>query len=299
MTAWTDIRAGGWVARLPQSWRPYILLARLDRPIGIWLLFLPGLWSILLSRRPDGETVRLIALFAAGSVVMRAAGCTVNDLWDRDLDRQVARTAGRPLASGALRTRQALLFLIGLLVAGLAILLQLNPLSWALGASSLILVALYPLAKRVTWWPQLVMGFTFGFGAPLGYAAGAGRLDAAWAAIYAAAIFWDLGFDTVYAHQDREDDAIVGIRSTARLFGERTRPFLAACYAATLALLALAGWLAGLGPLLYPALLLPGVLLAWQVWRLDVNDPAGCLRLFKLNRETGLAAALAILLGWA
>lgn len=299
MTAWTDIRAGGWVARLPQPWRPYVLLARLDRPIGVWLLFLPGVWSILLSRRPDMETLRLIVLFAVGSVVMRAAGCTVNDLWDRDLDRRVARTAARPLASGALRTRQALLFLVALLVVGLLILLQLNPLSWALGASSLVLVGLYPLAKRVTWWPQLVMGFTFGFGAPLGYAAGAGRLDAAWAAIYAAAIFWDLGFDTIYAHQDREDDAIVGIGSTARLFGERTRPFLAACYAATVALLALAGWLAGLAWPLYPALLLPGALLAWQVWRLDVNDPAGCLRLFKLNRETGLAVALAILLGWA
>jgi 4-hydroxybenzoate polyprenyltransferase len=299
VTAWTDIRAGGWVARLPASWRPYILLARLDRPIGIWLLFLPGLWGILLSRRPDGETLRLVALFAVGSVVMRAAGCTVNDIWDRDLDRQVARTMGRPLASGALRTRQALLFLAALLVAGLLILLQLNRLSWALGASSLVLVGLYPLAKRVTWWPQLAMGFTFGFGAPLGYAAGAGRLDAAWVAIYAAAIFWDLGFDTIYAHQDREDDALVGIGSTARLFGERTRPFLAACYAATLAMLALAGWLAGLGTLFYPALLLPGALLAWQVWRLDVNDPAGCLHLFKLNRETGLAVALAILLGWA
>lgn len=298
MTAWTDIRAGGWVARLPPSWRPYALLARLDRPIGVWLLFLPGLWSILLSRRPDAETLRLVALFAIGSVVMRAAGCTVNDIWDRDLDRQVARTAGRPLASGALRTRQALLFLAALLVVGLLILLQLNPLSWALGTASLVLVALYPLAKRVTWWPQVAMGFTFGFGAPLGYTAGAGRLDAAWVAIYAAAIFWDIGFDTIYAHQDREDDAIVGIRSTARLLGERTRPFLAACYAATLAFIALAGWLAGLGPLLYPALLLPGALFAWQAWRLDVNDPANCLRLFKLNREAGLVAALAILLGW-
>lgn len=298
MTAWTDIRASGWVARLPQSWRPYILLARLDRPIGVWLLFLPGLWGILLSRRPDGEALRLIALFAVGSVVMRAAGCTVNDLWDRDLDRQVVRTAGRPLASGALRKRQALLFLVALLVAGLLVLLQLNHLCWVMGVSSLVLVGLYPLAKRVTWWPQLVMGFTFGFGAPMGYAAGAGRLDAAWAAIYAAAIVWDLGFDTIYAHQDREDDAIVGIRSTARLFGERTRPFLAACYAATLALLALAGWLGGLGWPFCPALLLPGALLAWQVWRLDVNDPACCLRLFKLNRETGLAVALAILLGW-
>ncbi len=162
-----------------------------------------------------------------------------------------------------------------------------------------MLVALYPLAKRVTWWPQVVMGFTFGFGAPMGYAAGAGRLGVAWVAIYAAAIAWDVGFDTIYAHQDREDDAIVGIRSTARLFGERTRPFLAFCYTATLALVAVAGWLGGLGWPLYPALLLPAALFAWQVARLDVNDPAGCLRLFKLNREAGLAVGLALLLGWA
>jgi 4-hydroxybenzoate polyprenyltransferase len=299
VTAWTDIRAAGWVARLPRSWQPYLLLARLDRPIGAWLLFLPGLWGILLARRPDAETLRLAVLFAVGSVVMRAAGCTVNDMWDRDLDRQVARTAGRPLASGALGMRQALLFLAALLLTGLAVLVQLNPLSWALGASSLALVGIYPLAKRVTWWPQVAMGFTFGFGAPLGYAAGAGHLGAAWLAIYAAAIAWDVGFDTIYAHQDREDDAIAGIRSTARLFGERTRPFLALCYAATLALVAVAGWLGGLGALLYPALLLPGAVFAWQVRRLDVHDPAGCLRLFRLNREAGLAMALAILLGWA
>ena len=299
MAAWTDIRAGGWVARLPASWRPYLLLARLDRPIGAWLLFLPGLWGILLSRRPDWETLRLLALFAVGSVVMRAAGCTVNDMWDRDLDRRVTRTAGRPLASGALQMRQALRFLAALLVGGLAVLAQLNVLCWVLGVSSLVLVALYPLAKRVTWWPQVVMGFTFGFGAPMGYAAGAGRLDAAWVAIYAAAIAWDVGFDTIYAHQDREDDAIVGIRSTARLFGERTRPFIAVCYAATLVLVAVAGWLRGLGWPLYPALLLPGALFAWQVARLDVNDPAGCLRLFRLNREAGLAVGLALLLGWA
>ena len=298
MVAWTDIRAGGWVARLPASWRPYILLARLDRPIGAWLLFLPGLWSILLSHRPDRETLRLILLFALGSIVMRAAGCTVNDMWDRDLDRRVTRTALRPLASGTLRMPQALVFLAALLFAGLLILLQLNRLSWALGAASLVLVGLYPLAKRVTWWPQLAMGFTFGFGAPLGYAAGAGRIDAAWVAIYAAAIAWDLGFDTIYAHQDREDDALIGIGSTALLFGERTRPFLAACYGLTLALLALAGRLAGLAPSFYPALILPGAVLGWQVWKLDVNDPAGCLALFKLNREAGLLAGMAILFGW-
>jgi 4-hydroxybenzoate polyprenyltransferase len=301
VSAHTDIVADGWVARAPAALRPYLLLARLDRPIGAWLLFLPGLWGILLgggtAAAPPRAMLRLVLLFALGSVVMRAAGCVVNDIWDRDLDRRVRRTAGRPLASGALSLRQALLFLALLLAAGLVILLQLNPLARMLGAASLLLVGLYPLAKRVTWWPQLAMGFTFGFGAPLGYAAAAGRLDAAWAAIYAAAILWDLGFDTIYAHQDREDDALVGVKSTARLFGERTRPFLAACFAATVAALALGGWRAGLGAWFYPALALPAALFARQVAALDIHDPALCLRLFRANREAGLAVALALLIG--
>jgi 4-hydroxybenzoate polyprenyltransferase len=297
MTGHTDIVATGWVARLPQGLAPYALLARLDRPIGAWLLFLPGLWSILLGRLPAGPTLRLLLLFGVGSVVMRAAGCVVNDIWDRDLDRQVTRTAGRPLAAGMLTVRQALSFLAVLLLAGLVILLQLNPTAQALGAASLLLVALYPAAKRVTWWPQLVMGFTFGFGAPLGYVAATGRFDAAFVAIYAAAILWDLGFDTIYAHQDREDDALVGVRSTARLFGARTRPFLAACYGATITALAAAGAFAGLGWTFQAALVLPAALLAWQVWRLDIDDPALCLRLFRANREVGLAVGLAILLG--
>jgi 4-hydroxybenzoate polyprenyltransferase len=299
MQAHTDIAATGWVARLPRAWLPYLLLARVDRPIGVWLLFLPGLWGILLSGPPWREAIRLVVLFAIGSLVMRAAGCVVNDLWDRDIDRKVARTAGRPLASGMLRARQALVFLAALLAIGLVILLQLNRLAQLLGVASLVLVATYPLAKRVTWWPQLMMGFTFGFGAPLGYAAGAERIDAAWAVLYGAAILWDLGFDTIYAHQDREDDALVGVGSTARLFGERTAPFLAACYGGTLLLLALAGWLDGLGGWFYPALVLPAVLLGRQVVALDINDPALCLRLFKANREAGLAVAAALLLGYA
>ena len=297
MSAHTDIASGGWVARLPPGWRPYVLLLRLDRPIGVWLLFLPGLWGLLISGAPARRTAWLVVLFAVGSVAMRGAGCVVNDMWDRDLDRLVARTAGRPLASGALGMRQAAVALILLLMTGLLVLLQLPLLCWALGAGSLLLVGLYPLAKRVTWWPQLVMGFTFGFGAPMGYAAGAQRLDWTWVAIYAAAILWDLGFDTIYAHQDREDDAAAGVRSTARLWGEWSRPLLAATYAATIAVLALAGHLAGLSPGFYPALLLPAALLAWQVARLDIHDPASCLGLFRLNRETGLAAALAILIG--
>ena len=299
MRAHTDIAATGWVARLPRPWLPYLLLARVDRPIGVWLLFLPGLWGIVLSGTPLRQAVRLIMLFAIGALVMRAAGCVVNDLWDRDIDRMVERTAARPLASGALRPRQALVFLAVLLLIGLAILLQLNALARLLGVASLVLVGLYPLAKRVTWWPQLMMGFTFGFGAPLGYAAGAGRLDATWAALYGAAILWDLGFDTIYAHQDREDDALVGVKSTARLFGRRTPLFLSTCYGGAVLLLGLAGWLAGIGDWFYPAMALPAVLLARQVVALDIDDPALCLRLFKANREAGLAVAAAILLGWA
>jgi 4-hydroxybenzoate polyprenyltransferase len=299
MQAHTDIVATGWVALLPRSWLPWLLLARVDRPIGIWLLFLPGLWGILLAGSAPRESVRLIVLFVAGSVVMRAAGCVVNDLWDRDIDRKVARTAGRPLASGVLSPVQGLVFAGALLLVGLLVLLQLDSLAQLLGVASLLLVALYPLAKRVTWWPQLMMGFTFGFGAPLGYAAGAGRLDAACAALYGAAILWDLGFDTIYAHQDSEDDALVGVKSTARLFGERTAPFVAICYGGTVLLLVIAGWLTGLGDWYYPALALPALLFARQIARLDIHDPGLCLRLFKSNREAGLAVAAAILIGWA
>src|SRR2546421_6201587 len=164
----------------------------------------------MLAGSPTLDSVRLILLFAIGSAVMRAAGCVVNDLWDRDIDRMVARTAGRPLASGAIRPRQALMFLAALLACGLLVLLSLNRLAQLLGVASLVLVALYPLAKRVTWWPQAVLGITFGWGAPMGYAAASGRLDAADLALYAAAFAWILGYDTIYAHQDREDDALVG-----------------------------------------------------------------------------------------
>lgn len=297
MTGWTDIAREGWVARLPVSWRHYAVLARLDRPIGAWLLFLPGLWSILLAGAEPRRTAWLILLFAAGSIAMRSAGCVVNDMWDREMDRRVTRTASRPLASGALRMRQATWFLAALLLVGLLILLQLDPLAQALGVGSLALVALYPLAKRVTWWPQAVLGVTFGWGAPMGYAAAAATVDAPALALYAAAFAWILGYDTVYAHQDREDDALIGVRSTARLFAARTRPFLTACYAATILLLALSGALAGLSGWFFAALLAPAGLLAWQVMTIDVDDPAGCLLRFHRNREAGLLVAAAILLG--
>ncbi len=297
MSAHTDIDRDGWLARLPPRWQPYLLLARLDRPIGVWLLFLPGLWSILLARPGGARTLWLVALFALGSLLMRAAGCIVNDMWDRDLDRNVARTAGRPLASGALGLRQAAGFLASLLAVSLVILLQLPPFAQILGVASLVLVATYPLAKRITWWPQIMLGFTFGWGAPLGFAAAENRLDAAALFLYLAAIFWILGYDTIYAHQDREDDALVGVKSTARLFGRHTRPFLAVCYTLSLLALAAAGAEAGRGVAFFAALSVPAALLARQVVKLDIDNPALCLRLFKANREAGLAIAFALALG--
>jgi 4-hydroxybenzoate polyprenyltransferase len=297
MSGHTDIRSGGWVARLPQAWRPYALLMRLDRPIGSWLLFLPGLWAFAMVAPDWREGLWLTALFGLGAVLMRGAGCVVNDLWDRDLDRQVERTAGRPLASGALRARHALAFLALVLAVALLILLQLNRATQLLGVASLVPVVLYPLAKRVTDWPQAVLGVIFSWAAPMGYAAVTGRLDAAALALWAAGFFWILGYDTIYAHQDREDDALVGIRSSALRLGEKTRPFLILCYGLTMGLLALAGWLAGLAPWYLLGLALPGAMLARQVIQLDIANPALCLRLFKANRDVGLAIAAAFLLG--
>jgi len=297
MQGHTDIRSQGWVARLPAGWRPYALLMRADRPIGAWLLYLPGLWAIAMAAPGWGRGLWLAGLFALGALVMRGAGCVVNDLWDRDLDRMVERTRGRPIASGAIKPRQALWFLIGLCLLGLLVLLQLNGLSIALGALSLLPVVVYPLAKRVTDYPQAVLGITFGWGATLGYAAAAETWDLVALLLHAAAFCWILGYDTIYAHQDREDDAAIGVRSTARRFAATTRPFLIACYGATLLLLAAAGWVAGLSWLYYPALLLPAAMLGRQVMALDIHNPALCLALFKANRDVGLAVALAIVIG--
>ena len=297
MTGHTDIRAQGWVARLPAAWRPYALLARFDRPIGAWLLVLPGFWAFAAAAPGWGEGIGLTLLFLVGAFAMRGAGCVVNDLWDRDLDRQVERTRGRPLASGAVTPIQALWFLAGLCAVGAAVLFQLPWAAILVGLFSLVPIALYPLAKRVTDWPQAVLGFVFSWAAPTGWAAATGGLDPAAFALWAAGFFWILGYDTIYAHQDRADDALVGIRSTARKFADTSRAFLLACYGTMLALLVVAGLLAGLHWLFLPALLVPAALLAWQVRTLDIDDPAGCLRLFKLNREVGLLVALAMLAG--
>ena len=297
MSGFTDIRAGGWVRHLPPRLLPYAILARFDRPIGAWLLFLPGLWSICLASPSAATAIRLTALFAVGAITMRAAGCVVNDLWDRKMDAQVARTASRPLASGALKPSDALIFLAILLAISLAILIQLNQAAILLGILSLIPVALYPLAKRVTWWPQIILGLTFGWGAPEGFAAATNHL--AWPALtlYLAAIAWILGYDTIYAHQDREDDALIGVKSTARLFGRNTKPLLIACYAATIALTAISMILGHASLPGVALLLIPAFMLTQQIQRLDINNPALCLSLFKSNREAGLAIACAIAVG--
>ncbi|WP_291297648.1 4-hydroxybenzoate octaprenyltransferase [Elioraea sp.] len=292
----SDISHTGLVARLPARLRPYALLARLDRPIGTWLLFLPGLWGLALGGAPWPDAL-LVVLFGIGAIVMRGAGCVVNDLWDRDIDRRVARTAGRPLASGALSVRQALVFLAALLLVGLVILLQLRLAAILLGVASLVLVAVYPAMKRVTWWPQAFLGITFNWGVLMGFAAATGEVALPALVLYAAAVSWTLGYDTIYAHQDREDDALVGVRSTARLFERTTRPFLVACYAATIALAAGAGVLAGLGWPFFAGLAVAAALLVRQVIALDIDDAPLCGRLFRANRDVGLVIAAAIVAG--
>ena len=277
---------------------PYAILARFDRPIGAWLLFLPGLWSITLAAQNTGLALWLLFLFALGAVVMRGAGCVVNDLWDRKMDAQVERTRGRPLASGILKPIDALVFLVLLGAMGLIILSQLDFPARILGVVSQAPVIIYPLAKRVTWWPQVVLGFTFGWAAPMGYAAASGVFWS-WSSLclYAAAILWILGYDTIYAHQDREDDALIGVKSTARLFAHNTRGLLWVCYGGMIALLAAAMVLAGLNIFGILVLALPAALLLRQIFELDVNNPALCLKLFKSNREVGLAVGLAMLVG--
>ncbi len=296
-----------WVDRLaPAGMRPYLRLMRADRPIGVWLLLWPCWWSILMAA-PQGanETalgdtafalgiVHLMALFAVGSIVMRGAGCTYNDIVDRDIDARVARTAGRPLPSGQVSVREAVVFLVVLLLAGLAVLLSLNSFSIWLGAASLVPVAIYPFMKRITDWPQAFLGFTFNWGALLGWAAVTGGLALAPLLLFAGSLFWTLGYDTIYAHQDRDDDALIGVRSTARLFGAATKRWVGVFYALAFLLLCAAGAVAGLGLLFLLLMLAVGAHLAWQVWRLNIDDGANCLAVFRSNREVGLLVFLAI-----
>jgi 4-hydroxybenzoate polyprenyltransferase len=284
-----------WVDRLPQRVRPFAVLARWDRPIGTWLLLWPCWWAVALA--PGWPDLRLLALFAIGAVAMRGAGCVVNDLADRDLDAKVARTRHRPLASGQLSVTEASAFLVLQLLVGLVIVLSFNRFTVLLGLASMPLVIVYPFMKRITWWPQAFLGLTFNWGALVGWSAVTGGLAAPALTLYAAGLLWTLGYDTIYAHQDKVDDALIGVRSTARRLGAATIPWLWLFYGGALALIGLAGWLVAMAPGFYLMLALAGAHLAWQVRTLEPDDPQSCLARFRSNREFGLLVFLALLLG--
>tara|TARA_A100001037_G_scaffold302633_1_gene334679 strand:+ start:429 stop:1355 length:927 start_codon:yes stop_codon:yes gene_type:complete len=291
----SDIPRDNWLDRYaPGPTRPYARLMRLDRPIGTWLLLLPGWWALAMTVPPGSWPNPLwVALFAIGAILMRGAGCVINDLFDRDFDARVARTADRPLASGAIGVRAALAFLGALLIVSFAILVQFNPFAIAIGALSLALVIPYPLMKRITWWPQAWLGLTFNWGALLGWAVVRGDLDPAAFVLFAAGFFWTLGYDTIYAHQDKEDDALVGIRSTARLLADRSRPWIAGFYAVCIGFLALSGWLESLVWPYWVGLGIAALHLAWQTRTVDFNDPRDCLAKFRANRDFGLIVFVA------
>lgn len=288
---WVDNRAPAWV-------RPYLRLARLDRPIGSWLLLIPCWWSLALAAVTAGQPPSLwhALLFFIGAFAMRGAGCTWNDIVDRDLDARVERTRSRPIPSGQVSIPGAAVFLLLQALAGLVVLLQFNTFTILVGLASLAVVAVYPFMKRVTHWPQIVLGLAFSWGALMGWPAVFGRLDWPALLLYGGAIAWVIGYDTIYAHQDREDDALIGIKSTAILFGERTRPLLASFYAVAVLLLGLAGWSAGASVTFVVGLLVFASHLAWQIWRLDIADPLLCLALFKSNRDAGLILFAALVL---
>jgi 4-hydroxybenzoate polyprenyltransferase len=296
-----DAAHGNWVDRwAPPRSRPYLRLSRADRLAPASLLLIPCWWGLLLAAAADPGGLTAYDLWIAvgcglGAVLMRGAGCTWNDLTDREYDAKVARTRSRPLPSGQVTPRQAALWIVPQVVVSFAILLSFPREAVVLGVASLALVVVYPFAKRFTWWPQVFLGLAFNWGVLLGWAAHAGGLGWAPLLLYAGGIAWTLFYDTIYAHQDREDDALIGVKSTARLFGTRTKAWLAgflvasaglavaACLAAGLSGLALAAGLAGVAGF--------ALHLAWQLRRLDIDDPEGCLVIFRSNRDAGLILA--------
>jgi 4-hydroxybenzoate polyprenyltransferase len=280
--------------KTPAAWHPYIKLARLDRPVGIWLLLLPCLWGIVLAEGGIDyvlslQTAETVALFVLGAVLMRSAGCIINDLWDMNLDAAVERTKTRPLAAGEISMANALRFLFALLGAALLVLIMLPHTAIVL---SLGLVFAYPYMKRVTWMPQLFLGLTFNWGALMGWAAVLDEISAPAVLLYIAGIFWTLGYDTIYAHQDKQDDELVGIKSTARLFGEKSKLFVGVFYFIAVVFLVMAKYTGTFGiltPLLAAA---PAAHAGWQLWKWDMNDPASCNKVFRSNTVFGLLVLL-------
>ena len=285
----------GWVDSMPRPLQPYLRLMRLDRPIGTWLLLLPGWWGLTLASFgvPD---FAYVALFLVGAVVMRGAGCTYNDIVDRDIDAKVARTRTRPLPAGDVSLRSAWTFLALQLFVGLAVLLYLERTAQIVAVCSLALIFTYPFMKRFTYWPQAWLGLTFNWAALVGWAAMRGAVDRPALMLYAAGFFWTLGYDTIYAHQDKEDDALAGVKSSALALGEKTRPFVGACYLACMLLILLA---VKPLPLHWPSRLFftaAALQLAWQVATVKIDQPANCLTRFRSNRDFGLLILAALLL---
>lgn len=287
--------SSGWLRHLPSILQPYLQLMRLHQPTGIWLLLLPCLWGLALAGALSD--LRLVALFTLGALVMRGAGCAINDMWDRNIDKQVARTQNRPLASGALSMPRARAFTALLLLIGLLVLVQLPALSIALGLLSLPLVVLYPLMKRITWWPQLFLGLTFNMGVLIGYAAAFDALTPAVWILYLAAIAWTVGYDTIYAHQDKQDDARIGVKSTALRLGAHTKQAVTCLYMVMLLCFAAIGVMQGMGVCYGIIMLIVAAHLFWQVHHVDLDNPHSAMHTFKTNRLTGLGVMLALACG--
>ena len=286
-----DAPVGNWVDRLaPAVAKPYLRLARADRPIGTWLLLWPCWWSLALASGTVGyayPSLWYLMLFAVGAWVMRGAGCTYNDIVDRDYDGSVARTALRPIPSGQVSVKQAAAFMVGLSLIGLLVLVQFNRFTIVLGISSLVLIAIYPFMKRFTYWPQVMLGLTFKWGALVGWAAVTGGLALPALLLYAGCVLWTVGYDTIYAHQDKEDDLALGLKSTALRLGAATHRWLVGFYAGAWVLWALAFHFAGVGLIGFTMLAMAALQMAWQVTTLDVGNADNCLRRFRSNRDLG------------
>ena len=296
-----DADRGNWVDRFAPDWvKPYARLARWDRPIPLLLLFWPCVFGLALATLADPERgfdIGAMALFLVGSVAMRGAGCTFNDIVDTDIDMKVSRTRSRPIPSGQVSKVQAALFLMAQSLVGLVVLVQFNVETILLGIASLVLVAIYPFMKRVTWWPQLFLGLAFNWGVLIGWTSQTESLALAPVLLYLGAILWTIGYDTIYALQDVEDDALIGVRSTARLFGPRARSFVALFYLGAMVLWGAAGVLSGGGGLFLVALLLPAAGLAWQIGTLKPQSAESALVRFRSNHWVGLALTGALLAG--
>jgi 4-hydroxybenzoate polyprenyltransferase len=283
----------------PKMALPYLRLARFDRPIGIFLLAFPCLWSVSLAARSIGDAYPdpfLLLLFLIGAIVMRGAGCTYNDIVDRDIDAKVARTSMRPLPSGQVSPKAAFAFMVALSLIGLAVLLAFNRFTILLGLGVLPIVALYPFGKRISHWPQAVLGLAFNWGALMGWASVLGRLDLAPLVLYAGAVCWTIGYDTIYAHQDREDDGLLGVKSTALRFGRATKPWLTLLYSLAWLAVTIAGLLAGAGFAFLIGMAAAALQLVWQVTTLDINDAENCLARFRSNRDFAAIVLAAILI---